>query len=112
MACPVVKAVVVGSARIGDQTTGTSSGTSVSSTNPPLRLEATGDHLRCAALLSQRRQRQHRPRSGPHYFLGHPAENQVRKPCAPVLQIGLHAQATSSAAIILARESARGRSLR
>src|SRR5216683_4599792 len=35
-------------------------------------------------LLSQRRQRQHRARSGPHYFLGHAAENQVRKPCAPV----------------------------
>ena len=41
MACPVVKATVAGSARIGDSTTGTSSGISLSSTNAPLRLEAT-----------------------------------------------------------------------
>lgn len=41
MACPVVKATVAGSARVGDSTTGTSSGISLSSTNAPLRLEAT-----------------------------------------------------------------------
>lgn len=41
MACPVVKATVAGSARIGDSTKGTISGISLSSTNVPLRLEAT-----------------------------------------------------------------------
>jgi hypothetical protein len=45
MACLVVKATVAGSAKIGDSTTHTElRGISLSSTNAPLKLEATNAH--------------------------------------------------------------------
>src|SRR5713101_5946566 len=61
-------------------------------------------------LLSQRRQRQHWARSGPHYFLGHAAEDQVRKPRAPVrlehVRSALTSVATCTTALASARDEA------